>query len=150
MLVKENKPKQFYHSEGKNRLLMLAQSYTNWKLTIDNEVSPFSSVGSRRYIYFYQRHALYATVIKAIEQSAVICEKAISINPYRPILDYKESPDSGLSIQKTLSFSPLCERWKGKGQWFSMGAFNWLDVINWHGENLLIEMYGPACWFIVS
>lgn len=56
---------------------MLAQSYTNWKLTIDNEVSPFSSVGSRRYIYFYQRHALYATVIKAIEQSAVICEKAI-------------------------------------------------------------------------
>lgn len=77
VLVKENKPKQFYHSEGKNRLLMLAQSYTNWKLTIDNEVSPFSSVGSRRYIYFYQRHALYATVIKAIEQSAVICEKAI-------------------------------------------------------------------------
>lgn len=56
---------------------MLAQSYTNWKLTIDNEVSPFSSVGSRRYIYFYQRHALYATVIKAIEQSAAICEKAI-------------------------------------------------------------------------
>lgn len=61
------------------------------------------------YIYFCQRHALHATVIKAIEQSPVICEKAIlSIHTGQFLIT--KNPQIPICLYKRLCPSACCVR----------------------------------------